>query len=188
MTPFTWLIKICWFIFIAVWIIFSFTAKKNIQTNNERQGSFIRLAIIFVVFWVLKITGLRHLANAYYFSSNPYVQGSGVLICATGIAFAIWARIHIGKNWGMPMSLKEKPELVITGPYHYVRHPIYTGLSIAMMGSIITEGFMWLIWFVFMGGYFIYSAKKEERSMLLQFPDQYPEYMRRTKMLIPFIF
>ena len=188
MTLFNSLIKICWFIFIVVWVIFSLAAKKNIQSNNERQSSFIRLAIIVVVISFLKIKSFRHLANAYIFSSNHFVQGCGVLICAVGIAFAIWARIHIGKNWGMPMSLKEKAELVTTGPYHFVRHPIYTGLCIAMIGSMITEGFMWLIWFVFLGGYFIYSAKKEEKSMLLQFPDKYPEYMRRTKMLIPFIF
>jgi protein-S-isoprenylcysteine O-methyltransferase Ste14 len=173
---------------VVVWIIFSLTAKRNIQTNNGRQGSFIRIVIIVIVFLVLRITNLRHLAKAYIFSSNYFVQGCGVLICALGIAFAIWARIHLGKNWGMPMSIKEKAELVTTGPYHYVRHPIYTGLCMAMIGSMITEGFMWLIWLVLLGGYFIYSAKKEEKLMLLQFPDEYPQYMRRTKMLIPLIF
>jgi protein-S-isoprenylcysteine O-methyltransferase Ste14 len=188
MTTFTLLTKICWFLFVVVWVIFSVNAKKNIQSNFDRQGWFIRLAIIVVLMLVLKIKPLRHLADTYFFSSNQFVQGCGVFICAVGIAFAIWARIHIGKNWGMPMSQKEKPELVTTGPYRFVRHPIYTGVCIAMIGSVITEGFMWLIWFALLGGYFIYSAKKEEKSLLLQFPDKYPEYMRRTKMLIPFIF
>lgn len=188
MTVFSSLIKLCWFLFIVVWLVFSFSAKKNIQNNNGRQSSLIRLVIIVGVISLLKFTGFHQLVYVYFFSSSLFVQGCGVLICAAGIAFAIWARIHIGKNWGMPMSLKEKPKLITTGPYRFVRHPIYTGLCIAMTGSMITEGFTWLIWFVFMGSYFIYSAKKEERSMLLQFPDKYPEYMRRTKMLIPFIF
>jgi protein-S-isoprenylcysteine O-methyltransferase Ste14 len=182
------MIKICWFLFIIVWLIFSLGAKKNIQSNNEPQSSFFRLVTIIVVIWLLKIMSFPLLANAYIFSFNHFVQACGVLICAAGIAFAIWARIHIGKNWGMPMSVKEKPELVTTGPYRLVRHPIYTGLCVAMIGSMLTEGFLWLIYFVVLGGYFIYSAKKEENAMLLHFPDKYPEYMKRTKMLIPFLF
>jgi protein-S-isoprenylcysteine O-methyltransferase Ste14 len=137
---------------------------------------------------LLKKAVFHQLLNVYFFPSSPFIQGSGVLVCASGIAFAIWARIHIGKNWGMPMSLKEKPEMVTTGPYRFIRHPIYTGLCSAMIGSVITDGFLWLIYFVVLGGYFIYSAKKEEKSMLFQFPDKYPAYMKRTRMLIPFIF
>lgn len=122
------------------------------------------------------------------FPSNDLAQGIGVLICVGGIAFAIWARIHLGHNWGMPMSLKEKPELVTTGPYHFVRHPIYTGIAVAMLGSMITAGFMWLVWFVLFSFSFIYSAKKEEKTMLIQFPEEYRKYMKRTKMMIPFVF
>src|SRR3954464_11958914 len=117
MALFTSLIKMCWFVFLLVWLIFSLVAKKNIQGNNQRQKSFIRIAIIILVIWLFKIKVLRHLANTHSFSSSPFVLGCGVLICAAGIGFAIWARIHIGKNGGLPMSLKEKPELVTTGPY-----------------------------------------------------------------------
>ena len=181
------LIKICWLLFMVVWVIFSFNAKKNVQNNNQRESSFIWLTIVVVVITFLKIKIFRDLAHARIFPSNHFVQGFGVSICVLGIAFAIWARIHIGKNWGMPMSQKKEPELVTTGPYRFVRHPIYTGLTTAMIGSLLAEGFMWMIWLAFMGGYFFYSANKEERSMMLQFPDEYREYMRRTKMLIPFI-
>jgi len=62
--------------------------------------------------------------------------GVGVALCALGIGLAIWARTYLGRNWGMPMSRKENPELVTSGPYAYVRHPIYTGLLIAMLGSV----------------------------------------------------
>src|SRR5690348_6894416 len=117
MTFFNLLIKICWFIFIIVWLIFSLGAKKNIKSNNERLVPLIRFVITIVVIWLLKLLSFRLFGKTYLFSFNHFVQGCGVLISATGIAFAIWARIHIGKNWGMPMSLKEKPELVTTGPY-----------------------------------------------------------------------
>jgi len=188
MTLFNLLIKICWLLFMVVWLIFSLNTKKNVKLNNQRQTSFIRLAVIVAVIAFLKIKIFRDLAYPNIFSSNHFVQACGVSICVLGIAFAIWARIHIGKNWGMPMSQKKEPELVTTGPYRFVRHPIYTGLITAMIGSLLAEGLIWMIWLVCMGFYFIYSAKQEEKSMMLQFPDRYAEYMKGTKMLIPFIF
>ena len=91
-------------------------------------------------------------------------------------------------NWGMPMTQKENPELVTTGPYHFVRHPIYTGICLAMLGSAITGGMAWFIWFICLSIWFIYSAKKEEKYMQQRFPNQYIEYMKNTKMIIPYVF
>ena len=85
----------------------------------------------------------------------------------------------------MPMSTKENPELVTTGPYAFVRHPIYTGILLAMLGTAIGENVSWLLPLLLFGGYFIYSARREEELMLRQFPEQYPAYMRRTNMLVP---
>jgi len=113
MELFSLLIKICWLIFIVVWVILSFKTKKNIYSDNERRSSFIRLAIILVVISAVKRI-FPQLDNANIFPFNYIVQAGGVMICAAGIVFAIWARVHIGKNWGMPMSVKEEPELVTT--------------------------------------------------------------------------
>jgi protein-S-isoprenylcysteine O-methyltransferase Ste14 len=87
----------------------------------------------------------------------------------------------------MPMSRKENPELVTSGPYAYVRHPIYTGMLIAMLGSAIGESAFWLIPLILFGLYFVHSARIEEKLMIEQFPEQYSRYMQRTKMLFPFI-
>ncbi len=75
-----------------------------------------------------------------------------------------------------------------TGPYHRVRHPIYSGIILAMIGSAVAVSLYWLIAVALLGGYFIYSAVMEERHMTGQFPDTYPAYKQSTKMLIPFIF
>jgi protein-S-isoprenylcysteine O-methyltransferase Ste14 len=88
----------------------------------------------------------------------------------------------------MPMSIKDHPELVIQGPYVYVRHPIYTGIIFAMLGSALALGLWWLIFGIVMFLYFIYSAVKEEKTMIREFPNEYPAYKKRTKMLIPFVF
>jgi protein-S-isoprenylcysteine O-methyltransferase Ste14 len=104
------------------------------------------------------------------------------------LALAIWARVYLGRNWGMPMSRKVDPELITTGPYRTIRHPIYSGIILALIGTTIAVSWYWMVVVVLLGAYFVYSAFMEERFMARHFPDSYPEYRRSTKMLIPFIF
>ena len=85
------------------------------------------------------------------------------------------------------MTEKANPELVTTGPYSSIRHPIYTGLILAMAGTAVAVSLYWLIVAAALGGYFIYSAVMEERYMAGIFPDTYPRYQQETKMLIPYI-
>jgi len=85
------------------------------------------------------------------------------------------------------MSQKQDPELVTSGPYRYIRHPIYTGILFAMLGSSLVSSLFWLMVFAISGIYFIYSALIEEKLMMKQFPKVYSDYKRKTKMLIPFI-
>lgn len=167
---FTLLIAVCWLIFIGVWVVYSFGVKKNIQGNGRGRYSFIRLVFVTsIVMLVFKMKIFRNFTHYDLLPLNNVWQIIGVLICAAGIAFAIWARTHLGKNWGMPMSLKEKPDLVMTGPYSFIRHPIYTGLIIAMFGSMVTAGFMWLIWLMLFIPSFIYSAKKKKKQCCFNF-------------------
>ena len=120
-------------------------------------------------------------------TDNPWLQGIGLAIWALGLALAVWARVYLGRNWGMPMTRKADPELVTSGPYHKIRHPIYTGIILAMIGTTIAVSLYWLVAVFVLGAYFIYSAVVEERSMTQLFPDTYPAYKRSTKMLIPFL-
>jgi len=86
------------------------------------------------------------------------------------------------------MSVKENPDLITTGPYSYIRHPIYSGMALAMLGSVLASSVLWIVVLIIVGIYFVYGATREEALMLKQFPDTYPAYKRRTKMFIPFIF
>jgi protein-S-isoprenylcysteine O-methyltransferase Ste14 len=104
------------------------------------------------------------------------------------LGFAIWARVHIGRNWGTPMTQKNEPELVTSGPYHLVRHPIYLGILVAGVGTAVALSWLWLTAVVLAGIYFVYSAAVEERYMTEQFPATYPVYKRSTKMFVPFVF
>jgi protein-S-isoprenylcysteine O-methyltransferase Ste14 len=120
-------------------------------------------------------------------SSVPWRAGVGLGLFALGLGFAVWARIRIGRNWGSPMSQKNDPELVTGGPDHLVRHPIYSGILVAGVGTAVALDWLWLTAVVLAGVYFLYSARVEERDMTNHFPDDYPVYKRSTRMLLPFI-
>ncbi len=105
-----------------------------------------------------------------------------------GLGLAVWARVHLGRNWGAPMSEKVDAELVTTGPYQYIRNPIYSGIMLAAIGTAVAVSWYWLVAVALMGAYFVYSATVEGHTMERLFPDAYPAYKRSTKKLIPFIF
>ncbi len=184
MTP-VFLITICWAIFILFWLFSAIGTKRYVRRGSRGVG--VRLLIILALFALYQVPSVRQVLFEEQLQLGLGFQWVGSVLVACGIAFAIWARVHLGRNWGMPMSLKQDAELVTTGPYAYVRHPIYTGIILAMLGSTLAIVW-WAIPFIFFFIYFVYSARAEEKIMTNEFPTAYPHYMRRTKMLIPFIF
>jgi protein-S-isoprenylcysteine O-methyltransferase Ste14 len=87
----------------------------------------------------------------------------------------------------MPMTQKVEPELVTSGPYRFVRHPIYSGLLAGVLGTALVTNLIGLIIVAILGGYFCFSASVEEKNFTATFPTAYPAYRASTKMLIPFI-
>jgi protein-S-isoprenylcysteine O-methyltransferase Ste14 len=174
-------ILVCWVAFWIYWLVASTSAKAG----QTRWGQFagIRVGVILIFLLLLRIKAFKSHAA----TNDPWLQGTGLAIFLLGLALAIWARVYLGRNWGMPMSQKFDPELVTTGPYHRVRHPIYSGIILAMIGTTIAVSLYWLAAVAIIGAYFLYSAIMEERSMGRLFPDSYPAYKRSTKMLIPFL-
>jgi len=174
-------ILVCWVAFWVYWLAAS-TGVKAGQTRWTRFAG-IRVGVILVILLLLRVGAFKgHVAT-----NNPWLQGIGLAVFVLGLALAIWARVNLGRNWGMPMSQKADPELVTAGPYSSIRHPIYSGIILAMIGTTIAVSLYWLVAVVVIGAYFLYSAIVEERSMARLFPGSYPEYKRSTKMLIPFI-
>jgi protein-S-isoprenylcysteine O-methyltransferase Ste14 len=189
MTIFHAIIVAFWLVFIVYWAVSAFRAKRTVRSAAWSRQMLVRLAIIVLVIIAAQVPVVRHAlyeAQARR-TSDPLAGALGALLVGLGIAFAIAARVTIGRNWGMPMSQKEDPELVTGGPYALVRHPIYTGISFALLGSVIGYGLVWLPPLLISFPYFIYSARHEEALMCEQFPRQYPVYMQRTKMLVPFV-
>lgn len=181
-----------WIAFVAYWLILAQFNKRTMR-GARWSGWGARLAILVGVLVVLRFhrRGAGGLAGVIgrSLATHPGIasQWTGVGLCLAGFAFAFWARAHLGRNWGMPMSLRQGHELVTSGPYAYVRHPIYSGIMLAMIGSALAVGVFWLALFALYFAYFLFSARAEEKMMLAQFPDTYPAYRRRTKMLIPLV-
>jgi protein-S-isoprenylcysteine O-methyltransferase Ste14 len=179
-----------WLVFVAYWAVAAVGAKRNAGSRLWRGGIGLRLILILTIAVVVRSPSLReYLAETQRSASHSDILGwTGVALCAVGFGLAISARWYLGRNWGMPMSRKEQPELVTSGPYAHIRHPIYTGLILAMLGSAIGINIYWAVMLVPVGAYFIYSARREETNMLQLFPEQYAAYMARTGMLAPRLF
>jgi protein-S-isoprenylcysteine O-methyltransferase Ste14 len=172
-------ITIAWLIFWVYWLASAFGVKQG-------RGSRRRIPLNGV-------TALSVLLLVRVFRGGSLVVGSpilgaiGAVLFASGIAVAIWARVQLGRNWGMPMTEKAEPELVTSGPYRFVRHPIYSGLLVGLLGTALANNLLGVLIVVILGGYFCYCATVEERNLTATFPTAYPAYQAGTKMLIPFV-
>jgi protein-S-isoprenylcysteine O-methyltransferase Ste14 len=182
-----WIIAGLWLLFFAYWAVAAVGAKHSASKRRWGREIGLRLVVILTVVVLLQSRSLRQfLAQIQRSSSHSAILGwTGVALCLLGFGLAINARRHLGRNWGLPMSRKEQPELVTSGPYALIRHPIYTGLILAMLGSVIGVNALWAMLLVPVSVYFIYSARREETVMLQLFPEQYAAYMARTGMLAP---
>ncbi len=170
-----------WAAFWIYWLVAAFSMKRGRVAWSRDLP--IRAVIAVAVLVLIRVGVFRH-------GGAPVAWRSavGLILFAAGLIFAVWARIHIGRNWGMPMSQKDEPELVTSGPYRVVRHPIYTGILAAGFGTGVALDWRWLIGVALAAAYFVYAAFVEERTMTAHFPDSYPAYRHSTKMIVPFVF
>lgn len=178
------ILGVLWLVFILIWIVSAFKAKRTLKRGW--YGVWWRVGFIVIVTLLIRshlIQGSTFLSGAVL---NPELNMLGVVLTALGISLAVWARFYLGGNWGMPMSIKENPELVTTGPYTLLRNPIYSGILLAILGSACID-WWWLGPFVISAAYFIVAARGEEKIMQKEFPNTYPAYKARTWALIPYV-
>lgn len=172
-------IGIAWIVFWVYWLASAVGVKEG--RGRGRRIPFTGLSVLAVVLL------LRVFRGGSLAVDSPVLGAIGAVVFASGIALAIWARVHLGRNWGMPMTQKAEPELVTSGPYRFVRHPIYSGLLAGLLGTALATNLIGVIIVAILGGYFYYSASVEEKNLIATFPAAYPAYRSRTKMLIPFV-
>jgi protein-S-isoprenylcysteine O-methyltransferase Ste14 len=177
-------IGIGWIVFWLGWLAAALTAKSSRGRLGRLAGARAALAVLVVI--VVRLTWSH--GRGPSLTGSPVLAGLGLALWVAGLALAIWARICIGRNWGMPMTRRQDPDLVTGGPYRTIRHPIYTGIIAALAGTALAISRWGLIAVALIAAFFVYSAYREEGFLAREFPGRYPAYRARTKMLIPFLF
>lgn len=171
------------------WLVTAITAKQSIrrQTYASRIIQSVPVIIAFSLLFSRRIWP-QWLHLRLIPKSGPALLWTGTLLTAVGIAFAIWARTWIGRNWSGSITIKDQHELIQNGPYSLVRHPIYTGLLTAFLGTALVNGEVrGLIGFLLLVAGFGAKLRMEEAFMTQQFGNAYLEYKDRVKALVPFL-
>jgi protein-S-isoprenylcysteine O-methyltransferase Ste14 len=177
-----------WVVFVFYWLL---TARNVKATRwHESAGSQAVHRIPLAAGAILLAGGFPslHFLNDRLLPEDSGVELAGILILASGVAFAIWARRHIGTNWSASVTIKADHVLVRSGPYAIVRHPIYTGMLLGFLGTAVAIG-QWrgIAALTLAVVAFLYKSKVEERKMRATFPE-YEDYQRRTAALIPLLY
>jgi protein-S-isoprenylcysteine O-methyltransferase Ste14 len=181
-------IEFLWIVFLVVWFIGALL-QKQIARRETIRARLMHL-MLAVVAWVLLFDErLRFAPLSVKFLPNvPLAAYLGLALAFVGIAFAIWARVFLGGNWSGTVTIKKDHELVRAGPYALVRHPIYTGILMALLGTVIDlRALRGLMAFGVVLVALWMKSRREESFMTEQFGAEYTDYKRKVKALIPFI-
>jgi len=181
-----YLFAVLWWGWAAYWLASSFSASraKRVQAGWARRA---HLLAFLAAFYLLSypnvgygILGTRivHRTEALFYA--------GAAMTAAGIAFAIWARVNLGQHWSGNVTLKEGHRLIRSGPYAFVRHPIYTGLLLAFVGSAVAvDEWRGVLAVVVVFATLVPKYRLEERWLTEEFGEEYERYRREVKALVP---
>ena len=177
----------CWVIFLGYWLASARRGKPVAERTKLSLALRYRLPLIFGCLLLWASNRLHPLDIDFPKRSAP-AQYIGAAICVLGLLLSIWSRRTLAGNWSSAVTFKQNHELIKTGPYRFVRHPIYTGVLTMCLGSVIVEARLHC-WFglalIFIA--FWVKLRQEEILMLQHFPNDYPGYRSRVKALVPFI-
>lgn len=175
-----------WYAFAIYWGISALRVKST-KAAEPLAARLFEVLTLSAAFYVM-FSGRVHaspLAERFV-ASTPWLNAVGVVMTYAGIALAIWARRSLGGNWSARVTLKVDHELIRSGPYARLRHPIYTGLLLALIGTALVIGeWRGLIAVVIVGVVHSLKAKREEALMLATFGEQYQRYRQEAGFLLP---
>ncbi len=179
-------INALWILFGLYWLVSALKRKKTKRRETWVQRA--RYVLPLVGAWYLLARPEAHYGwlGARFVPAQPAVEWIGVLLTAAGVAVAFWARWHLGANWSGVVTLKEGHELIRTGPYRSIRHPIYTGILLALLGTVIAMGevrgllaaiIAWLSFYL--------KARREESFLTQEFGEKFEAHAKQTGMFLP---
>lgn len=180
------LVEIPWIIFVIYWIVGAI--KTRATRESESAASRIAILLIEIAGYVLIFSdsaGIGFLGTRFM----PRTWASailGVVLTWSGIGLAIWARYHLAEYWSARITIKEDHQLIRTGPYTHLRHPIYSGLVLATIGSaLVIDKWRCVLGVCLVLTGYCFKAMKEEAMLGQQFGDAFREHQKHTGFLIP---
>jgi protein-S-isoprenylcysteine O-methyltransferase Ste14 len=181
-----YLIDLPWLVFLAYWLLAGLSAKK-IERHEPPGEKLFRIAVSLAGFVLLYNDDPRFgILNRRFVSWSYWIFFLGAALTWAGVGFAIWARYHIGRYWSASVALKAGHELIRTGPYSRIRHPIYTGMLMAVAGTALAVGrYRGIAAFAIILAGFIWKSKKEEALLAGQFGAAFEEHRRQTGFFLP---
>jgi len=190
-SPFTMIAVAAWGVLVVVWL-FGYAARAR-RGRTPRARSHLTLQIpaacLLLVCFALLLNAHAYSLRMQMTPENDLFGMIGDVFVLAGAGFAIWARVVLGQNWsGLVMMVRDGHQLVQNGPYAIVRHPIYTGMFFAILGTALTLGTLasWIAVAAGLAGILI-RVDVEERLMATEFGDAHAAYRARTSKLIPFV-
>ena len=182
------IISVLW----IAWLIYWYVSSRHVKATRWRASSGLRAlyrvpGLLAGAFLVGSPRWLPQVLHENVFPATLAIVAAGTIAVALGLGFAVWARRHLGGNWSSDVALKDNHALVRTGPYRYVRHPIYTGILLALCGSAMSIN-QWRaivgVGFALLG--FLFKLRLEEEQMRALFPE-YDDYRKHTSAIVPFV-
>lgn len=175
-----------WVLFGLYWFISALKVKKTKQRATWSQRLRYGLPLLVAFFLLTRPQARVGWLEAHFVPATPWVASLGVLLTAAGAAVSLWARWHLGSNWSGVVTLKEGHELIRNGPYRVIRHPIYTGILLALFGTVLAMGevrgllalaIAWLS--------FYEKARREESFLVHEFGEKFEAHVKQTGMFLP---
>jgi protein-S-isoprenylcysteine O-methyltransferase Ste14 len=183
----SWFIGACWIAFAVYWAVTALSAKPSAQRQGP-AGRALHVATLAAATALLIGPWRPYPLNLVVVPRGVAADVAGAALCLSGLAGAVWARRTLGDNWSSAVTFKQGHELIVRGPYNYVRHPIYTSMLLMVFATALAIGRLhaWIGFLVCFIGFWI-KLRQEEALMIRHFPDDYPTYKRRVKALVPFV-
>jgi len=175
-----------WYVFAAYWAITAFRVRPT--KTRERSADRLLTVVVVIVAYELLFTRVLRIGvlGLRFVPPQAWIAYAGIAVSCVGTAISIWARYCLGENWSARVTLKEGHQLIRTGPYAFVRHPIYTGMLVATIGTTLVVG-EWraIAAIVLLIAAHSRKALREERLLTREFGDEYSVYRQHTGFMFP---
>lgn len=175
-----------WYVFAAYWAITALRVKRT-KAREKSADRIITVLVVVVAYELLFAHALRlGVLRTRFVPQEPWIAYVGIAVTCAGTAISIWARYTLGEYWSARVTLKEGHQLIRTGPYAFVRHPIYTGMLVATIGTALVVGeWRGVLAIALLVAAHSRKALREERLLTSEFGDQYSLYRQRTGFMFP---